>query len=165
MNKQDIIIRPTNNADAEAIWNILKPVIRAGDTYTFPQDMSEQAALAYWLANSHQVFVATINDKIIGTYYIHPNNTGGGAHIANCGYMTSPEARGKGIARAMCIHSQEIARASGYKAIQFNFVVVTNIYAIKLWKNLGFETVGRLPEVFNHPDQGMVDALVMLKKL
>ncbi len=165
MSNGALSIRLATVPDSKAIWHILKPVIRAGDTYTFPIDMSEKAALAYWFSNDHQVFVTTKADKIIGTYYIRPNQAGPGDHIANCGYITSPEARGKGVARAMCIHSQEIARTSGYSAIQFNFVVVTNIYAIRLWEKLGFETVGRLPEVFNHPKEGMVDALVMFKKL
>lgn len=165
MSDKALSIRPAHAADAEAIWHILKPVIRAGDTYTFPQDMTEQAALAYWFSDSHHVFVAASNDKTIGTYYIRPNQAGPGAHIANCGYMTSPEARGKGVARTMCIHSQKVAWANGYTAIQFNFVVVTNIYAIRLWEKLGFETIGRLPKVFDHPTEGMVDALVMFKKL
>jgi ribosomal protein S18 acetylase RimI-like enzyme len=111
------------------------------------------------------VFVATNGLNTLGTYYIRPNNTGGGAHVANCGYITAPKARGKGLARAMCIHSQKHAKSTGYTAMQFNFVIATNIGAIRLWEKLGYETAGRLPKAFCHPKQGMVDALVMFKAL
>ena len=165
MTKPKMLIRPALDADKSEIWGILEPVIRAGTTYTFPQDMHKNAALTYWFSDNHQVFVATEHEKIIGTYFIRPNQTGRGTHIANCAYMTSPSSRGKGVATAMCIHSQDFARANGYTAIQFNFVVATNIYAIRLWEKLGFETLASLPEVFDHPVEGLVDALVMFKKI
>ena len=57
------------------------------------------------------------------------------------------------------------AQALGYRAMQFNFVVSTNLRAIALWKHLGFRVVGTLPGAFNHPEQGYVDALVMWKEL
>ena len=161
----EIVIRPAHAADETAIWDILEPVIRSGSTYPFPIDTNKADALSYWFSPSHHVFVATMDQKILGTYYIRPNQAGTGSHVANCGYMTAPKARGKGIARSMCVHSQTIAKASGYKAMQFNFVIATNVGAIGLWQKLGFETKGRLPHVFDHPTQGMVDALIMFKKL
>ena len=161
----DLVIRPAKADDAPAIWHILKPVIREGRTYPISQNITEKDALAYWFSTAHQVFVATINQDILGTFYIRPNQAGAGSHVANCGYMTAPNARGKGIAKAMCEQSQKIAKECGYTAIQFNFVIATNIGAIGLWQKLGFEIMGRLPEVFNHPEQGLVDALVMFKKL
>ena len=85
--------------------------------------------------------------------------------MCNCGYITAPAARGRGVARAMCEHSQRVARELGYTAMQFNFVVTSNEGAIALWQKLGFETVGRLPKAFRHPKLGLVDALVMFKSL
>lgn len=84
-----MIIRPANSEDAEPIWRILEPVIRAGETYPLPRDMSRDAALAYWLAPHHAVFVAVEAGAIAGTYYLRANNAGGGAHVANCGYMVA----------------------------------------------------------------------------
>jgi ribosomal protein S18 acetylase RimI-like enzyme len=162
-----MIIRTANARDGAAIWKILEPVIRAGDTYTLPADLTREEALAYWNSPGHEVFVAETeeNAEILGTYYLRANQKGGGAHVANCGYMTAPWASGRGVARAMCQHSFEYARARGFLAMQFNFVVSTNERAVRLWQSLGFEIVGRLPAAFIHPKLGPVDALVMYRHL
>lgn len=160
-----MLIRERNQSDSDAVWKILEPVIRGGDTYTLPREMNRQEALAYWNAPGHEVFVAEENAEILGTYYLRANQKGGGAHVANCGYMTAPWASGRGIARAMCRHSLERAKARGFRAMQFNFVVSSNERAVRLWERMGFEIVGRLPAAFMHPMLGPVDALVMYRNL
>jgi L-amino acid N-acyltransferase YncA len=159
------MIRPAGDHDRGPIWAILEPVIRAAETYTMPRDMSRQDALAYWFAPGHHIFVAERDDVVVGTYFLRANQAGGGAHVANCGYATAPLASGSGVGTAMCAHSIEMARALGFRAMQFNFVVATNASAVRLWERLGFATVGRLPGAFLHPAQGYVDALVMYRKL
>ncbi len=158
-------IRPAAAGDAAAIWRILEPMIRAGETYTLAPDMSREAALAYWLAEGHEVFVAEDAGTAFGTYFLQANQKGGGAHVANCGYVTAAYAVGRGIAAAMCAHSLDRARALGFRAMQFNFVVSTNERAVTLWQRMGFDIVGRLPQAFDHPGRGLVDALVMYKIL
>lgn len=141
-------------------------MIRAGETYTLPRDLTRDDALAYWFSPGHHVHVC--NDdagEIVGTYFLHTNAGGGGSHVANCGYVTAESAGGRGVARAMCAHSLDLAKELGYRAIQFNFVVATNVRAVRLWESFGFDVVGRLPGAFNHPTQGRVDALVMFKTL
>jgi ribosomal protein S18 acetylase RimI-like enzyme len=160
-----MLIRSATRRDDEAIWKILEPVLRAGETYTLPQDISREDALDYWFSPGHETFVAEEDGSILGTYFIRANQRGGGAHVANCGYMTAQQAMGRGIARAMCLHSLEVARERGFRAMQFNFVVSTNERAIRLWTTLGFATVGRLPGAFLHPLHGYVDALVMYRAL
>ena len=144
---------------------ILEPIIRPGETYTLPRDMPRKEALDYWFAPQHEVFVAEEDSQILGTYFLQPNQRGGGSHVANCGYVTALWATGRGVARAMCAHSLERACDRGFKAMQFNFVVSTNKRAIALWHSLGFEIVGRLPGAFHHPTAGFVDALVMYRSL
>jgi len=156
---------PAADADRDLIWHILEPTIREGDTYTLPRDMTRAAALAYWMCSDRETFVAEHNGSIVGTYYFRPNQMGGGSHVANCGYVTAREARGHGVAAAMCEHSITHARQNGFRAMQFNFVVSTNVRALQLWQRLGFEVVGRLPEAFQHPTFGYVDALVLFRKL
>ena len=160
-----MLIRPATAADEQAIWAVLEPIIRAGETYMLPREMSEADALRYWLAPAHRVFVAEVDGQILGTYYLRANQQGGGAHVANCVYMTAPAATGRGIARAMCTHSIEAARAMGFRAIQFNCVIATNHRAVALWQSLGWTIVGTLPEAFAHPGAGFVDAHVMHRKL
>ena len=140
-------------------------MIRAGETYTLPRDMQREEALAFWFLAGHEVFVAEEGDAILGTYFLRANQQGGGAHVANCGYVTAEAAAGRGVARAMCAHSLEHAKLRGFHAMQFNFVVSTNERAVRLWQSFGFETVGRLPGAFLHPTAGYVDALVMFRGL
>jgi len=158
-------IRSARPSDLDKVWEILEPVIRAGDSYALPQDLSKREALDYWFAEGHEVFVADDGEAIVGTYFLQPNQRGGGRHVANCGYVTAGWATGRGVARAMCSHSLAHARLRGYSAMQFNFVVSTNDRAVRLWQSLGFEIVGRLPKAFRHPSKGLVDAVVMYQIL
>lgn len=158
-------IRPYRPGDADAVWTIIEPVLRAGETYALPRDWNREEALAYWTMASHEVFVAELEGRVLGTYYLQANQKGGGATVANCGFMTAAEATGRGIARQMCVHSLDRARLRGFRAMQFNFVVSTNVRAVRLWEALGFAIVGRLPAAFEHPSEGHVDALVMYRFL
>ena len=161
----DLAIRPATPADADAVWAILEPTIRAGETYALPRDLARDAAVAYWLGSDRETFVAEADGAILGTYYLRANQPGGGAHVANCGFMTATAAAGRGVARAMCAHALAHARPRGFRAMQFNFVVSTNERAVRLWQGMGFEIVGRLPGAFDHPVHGEVDALVMFQRL
>jgi len=158
-------IRIARPEDATAIWSIIEPVVRAGETYTLDQDLSEKDALAYWLGPDKETFVTEEDGTILGTYYMRTNQAGGGRHVCNCGFMTSANATGRGVARRMCEHALAHARSRGYRGMQFNFVVSTNERAVRMWQKLGFETIGRLPLAFHHPAHGYVDALVMFRPL
>ena len=159
-----ITIRHALAQDADAIWAMLEPVFRAGDTYSVDRDINRADALSYWQSPENTVFVAEAATPL-GTYFIRPNQGGAGAHVCNCGYVTAPEARGRGIARAMLAHSFDTALHMGFRAMQYNLVVETNTRAIDTWHRAGFQTVGRLPRAFLHPGAGYVDALVMWKDL
>src|ERR671927_1794994 len=119
-------IRRAREDDHGAIWRILEPTIREGETLALPRDMSRASALAYWMGPDRETFVAESDRSVLGTYYIRPNQLGGGSHVANCGYVTAPEATGRGGARTMCEHSLAYSREKGFRAMQFNFVVSTN---------------------------------------
>src|ERR1700732_4503295 len=119
-------IRPALLSDGEAIWAILEPTIRAGETYTLPKDMSREDALTYWMSPDHEVFVAEENGSVVGTYFLRANQRGSGSHVCNCGYVTATEATGRGVARGMCAHSLDQARERGFVAMQFNFVISSN---------------------------------------
>lgn len=163
-----MIIRPARNSDRQALWRILEPMIRAGETYALPPDLTEADALAYWLAPDNEVFVAcgeADEDEVLGTFVLRANQRGPGAHVANCGYVTAPWASGRGVARAMCAFSLEHAKKRGFLAMQFNLVVSTNERAVRLWTDFGFDTAGRLPGAFRHPKLGLVDAYVMYRAL
>ena len=156
-------IRAAGQGDHEAIWHILKPVFRAGDTYAIDPGIERAEALAYWMGE--RAFVAEAGGAVVGTYYLRRNQGGGGAHVCNCGFVTDPEAEGRGVAQAMLDQALVTAKEAGFQAMQFNFVLATNQRAIAIWQKAGFEIIGRQPKAFLHPDQGYVDALMLHKYL
>ncbi|WP_322893402.1 MULTISPECIES: N-acetyltransferase [unclassified Yoonia] len=160
-----ITIRRAVAEDFDSLWPILRDVFRAGTTYAVDPAINREACSDYWMTQPAATFVAHEGDRILGTYYIRTNQPGGGAHICNCGYIVAPDARGQGLAAMMCAHSQDQARAMGYLAMQFNFVLASNTGAVHLWHKLGFVTLGTIPDAFRHPDLGLVAAHVMYKAL
>ena len=160
-----LTIRPVAARDWPAVWAILEPIFRLGTTYAVETDISEAEAHELWFGKPAATYVAEAEGgQVLGSYYIKANQAGPGAHVCNCGYVVGEAARGRGVATLMCEHSQEEARALGFRAMQYNLVVSTNP-AVRLWQKLGFEIVGTLPGAFAHPSQGDVDAYVMYKRL
>lgn len=158
-------IREATREDFARIWPIFREVAAAGETYAYPRDVTREQAAALWMDVPRKTFVFEEDGEVLGTYYIKTNHAGPGDHVCNCGYMVAAAARGRGLATAMCEHSQQVARALGYRAMQFNLVASSNEGAVRLWSKLGFATAGRLPGAFRHPSRGHVDALVMYKWL
>jgi ribosomal protein S18 acetylase RimI-like enzyme len=156
-------IRPATDSDRDAIWEIFREVIAAGETYPLDPEISRVAALAYWFPRGARVYVAEQDRHLFGSYTLHPNQSGGGAHVANAGFIVSKEARGQGIGRAMGEHCLKEARRLDFRAIQFNFVVSTNESAVKLWQDLGMKIIGTLPGAFRHPEKGYVNVYVMFQ--
>ena len=158
-------IRAATDADRDAIWDIFHEVAAAGDTYALDPNISREDALAYWFALGTYTYVAEQPIGIAGTYILRPNQSGGGSHVANAGFMVSASARGHGLGRAMAEHCLSEARRLGSCAMQFNYVISTNTAAIRLWQDLGFKIVGTLPDAFRHPEKGYVGVYVMYRSL
>jgi len=159
-------IRTAIDSDRDAIWNIFHEVAAAADTYALDPNISRDDALAYWFSPGTHTYVAEQPAiGIAGTYILRPNQSGGGSHVANAGFMVSASARGQGLGRAMAEHCLSEARRLGFRAMQFNYVISTNSAAIRLWQDLGFEIVGTLTDAFRHPEKGYVDVYVMYRSL
>jgi ribosomal protein S18 acetylase RimI-like enzyme len=159
----EITISSVSRDAFPAIWSILESTVRDGLVYALDRDMTFDAAENYWFAPSHRVFAAKQGGEIVGSYFLRPNAHGGGAHVANAGFVTAPAHRSRGIARAMGEHCVVQARALGFRAIQFNFVIAANVRAVNLWRSLGFGIVGTLPAAFILPDGSSSDVYVMFK--
>ncbi|WP_457967807.1 GNAT family N-acetyltransferase [Arthrobacter sp. D1-29] len=149
------------------MWAVLEPIIRAGETFTWDRDTVEDDARERWFKEPPgQAFVAvTPGGEVIGTGELHPNQGGPGSHVANAGYMVHGDHGGKGVARALCSYSLEAARSAGFRAMQFNAVVESNVRAVAAWQGMGFEILATIPEAFNHPTLGYVGLHVMYRKL
>jgi ribosomal protein S18 acetylase RimI-like enzyme len=173
-SEQEVMkIRAAARADRDAIWDIFHAVITAAETYPIKQDISSNDALAYWFQPGAHPYVAEQSlgsggkqeKQILGSYTVHSNQSGGGAHVANAAFIVAKEARGRGIGRALGEHCLNEARRLGFRAMQFNFVISTNEAAVKLWQDLGMKIVGTLPGAFHHPEKGYVDVYVMYQSL
>ena len=159
-------IRSYRHEDWPTIWSFMAPVFRAGETYAVPRDITERDAHRMWVTLPREVRVAEDESgRVIGTYYLKPNQPGPGDHVANCGYLVAETARGRGVAGQLCHDSLNLARELGFHAMQYNLVVATNEVAVRLWQQHGFAIVGTLPHAFRHPERGPVDAHVMYRLL
>ncbi len=160
-----ITIRKSREEDKEQIWKIIEYVISKGDSFNNLPDSQRDEMLDDWCSPEKNTFVAVSEDEIVGTFYIKENQSGLGSHIANGSYMVAPEARRKGVGRLMGEFSIQEAKRLGFRAMQFNFVVKSNEKAVKLWKSLGFEIIGEIPEAFRHIENGFTNAYIMYRKL
>jgi ribosomal protein S18 acetylase RimI-like enzyme len=161
-----LTLHSIDESDWPAVWKLLEPVFRAGETYAFAPDISEVEAHKVWVEIPTMTYTAKDdNNEVLGTYFMKPNQPGLGSHVCNCGYVVAENARGKGVASLMCEHSQREAVRLGFRAMQFNLVVSTNESAVRLWRQLGFNIVGTLPGAYKHAELGFVDAFVMYKQL
>jgi ribosomal protein S18 acetylase RimI-like enzyme len=160
-----IEIRKATPLDSDEIWDIIKEVISTGDTYVFSPNSSKEKMLGFWMSTDKHTYVAIVDGKISGTFFIKDNQPDLGSHIANAGYMTAPAAAGKGIGKAMCEFSIMEAKRLGYKAMQFNIVVKSNENAVSLWKKLGFKIIGEIPDAFQHQQKGFTNAYIMYSKI
>ncbi len=159
-------IRPATANDWTQLWPMLQATFASGDTYPFEPDTPEDVVHHAWMEAPLATHVAVDEQgQLLGTYYLKANQVGLGSHVCNCGYVVSEHARHRGVATALCEHSQDLARELGFRAMQFNLVVSTNVRAVRLWQHLGFEQVGHLPGAFRHLTLGEVDALVLYKRL
>jgi ribosomal protein S18 acetylase RimI-like enzyme len=160
-----IQLRPMTPADFQAFWPTFQAIVASQDTYAYDPALTEDAARQLWLELPLHTLVAEEDGQLLGSYYLKANAAGPGSHVCNAGYMVAATARGRGVARLMCEHSQRLASEAGFLAMQFNSVVSSNEVAVALWHKLGFDSVGRLPKAYRHARLGLVDCLVMYKWL
>lgn len=158
-------IRKAADADKQAVWKIIKEVIAGGDTYVFEPETPETEMLDYWFSPEKHNYVAVIEGEIVGAFWLKPNQPGLGSHVGNAAYIVSSAAKGKGVGRRMAEYSLDEARRLGFESMQFNFVVKSNEVAVKLWRSVGFEVIGEIPDAFRHQTNGMTNAYIMYRKL
>ncbi len=160
-----IQIRAMASGDLAALHDIFADVVAGGDAYAQDTPGTALELEVYWCGRGGEQWVAESEGRVLGAYTLRANHPGRGAHVATASYLVAGAARGHGVGRTLGEHSIERARALAFDAIQFNFVVSTNTAAVRLWESLGFRTLARLPNAFDHARLGRVDALVMFREL
>ena len=162
-----VVVELANSDHWGELYSIFRNVIVGGDCFAYDSDLTSEAdAKNIWFPPMSKTYVALIDGHVVGSYFIRPNQPGHGSHIANCAYMVSPECRGKGVAQIMCKHSIEIGKELRYIAMQYNFVVSTNVRAVELWKFMGFRIIGTSPNAFMLKNsKQLVDIFIMYREL
>src|SRR5215213_2339637 len=129
--------------------------------------MKEHEARAIWMldAPARTAVAVAPGGTVVGSAKMNPNQGGPGAHVASASFMVDPAHRGKGAGRALVEDALEWARREGYRAMQFNAVAASNTRAVALYRSLGFEVLGTVPEGFRHPTEGYVGLHVMHRRL
>ena len=158
-------IRKANESDKPDVWRIIKTVIAGGDTYVFDPNAPEDEMMAYWFSPEKYNYVAALDGRVVGTFWLKANQPGLGSHVGNAAYMVSPEAKGQGVGKRMAEYSLEEAKRLGFTAMQFNFVVKSNAVAVRLWQSVGFQIIGEIPNAFRHKQHGPTNAYIMYREL
>jgi GNAT superfamily N-acetyltransferase len=158
-----VTIRDARPEDWDAIWPFFSQIVAAGETYAYDREMDEAEGRRIWMVGPPgRTVVATDGEgMVLGSANMYANRGGPGAHVASASFMVDPQRSGLGVGRALGEHVLDWARASGFRAIQFNAVVETNAAAVGLWRSLGFEVLTSVPEAFDHPAHGYVGLLIM----
>ncbi|PRZ05527.1 L-amino acid N-acyltransferase YncA [Isoptericola sp. CG 20/1183] len=159
-------IRTATDADWPLLWPVVEAVVRAGETYAYPLDLTSGQACELWMERPPgRTVVAVEAGVVLGTAKMGPNRPGHGDHVGTASFMVAEAARGRGVGRALAEHVVDRLRAEGYRGIQFNAVVESNTAAVRLWRSLGFEIVGTVPGAFRSPAHGEVGLHVMYRSL
>ena len=158
--ERSIRIRRAERGDLDAMWAAFQPLLAGGDAFPFGPGFEKSTFELHWFS-SHAAYVAEIGAELVGLYKMGANYPDHGAHVASATYAVAVQAQGKGIGRALVEHSLAQARAAGFVAMQFNYVVSTNAAAMALYRKLGFSIAGTLPRAFRHRELGLVDAYVL----
>jgi len=159
-------IRTATDADWPVIYPFYSVIMAEGRTYAFPEQQSLEEARPWWMEQPPGCTVVAVEgETVLGSAKMGPNRQGRGSHIATASFLVDPRRRGKGVGRALGEHVIDWSRAQGFRGIQFNAVVEVNEPAVHLWKSLGFEVIGTVPETFDHPEHGLVGLHVMYRRL
>lgn len=160
------MIRKATDRDWPDIYPFYSAIMAEGRTYAFPVDQSLAEAEPWWMEQPPgETVVALIDDVIVGSAKMGPNRPGRGSHVATASFLVDPAYQGRGVGRALGRYVVDWCRAAGYRGIQFNAVVEANTAAVHLWRSLGFEIIGTVPEAFDHPDHGLVGLHIMYHHL
>lgn len=153
-------IRPASAGDFDVMWGLFKAAIAPQDALPFAGSFEAGTFRSHWF-QAQMPHVAVLEGQVVGMYKMGANFPDLGSHVASATYLVDASLQGRGVGRALVEHSLEQARAQGFLAMQFNYVVSTNAPAVALYRKLGFEVVGTLPKAFQHGKLGLVDVFVM----
>ena len=136
--------------EAMAIWNA---VVREGIAFPQDEELTDDTADTFFMSQSYTgIAIDSEANEIVGLYILHPNNVGRCGHICNTSYAVKEDCRGLHIGERLVKDSLRAGARLGFRILQFNAVVATNIHALHLYERLGFKQLGRIPQGFRMKD-------------
>jgi L-amino acid N-acyltransferase YncA len=161
-----VTIRPATDDDWWQIWPFFAATVAAGETYAYPEDLTSEQARDLWMEQPPGLTVVLEDEgRVLGSAKMGPNRPARGDHIGTASFMVAPESRGRGVGRALAEYVVQWHRDQGFRGIQFNAVVETNLAAVRLWEALGFGIIGTVPGAFRSREHGYVGLHVMFLAL
>ena len=159
-------VREARQEDWPLVHPIFAAIVAAGQSYAYPEGLSLEESRPLWMEEPPGRTVVALEDGVVvGSAKMGPNRPGRGAHIATASFLVDPAHAGRGVGRALGEHVVAWAGHAGYRGIQFNAVVETNVAAVRLWQWLGFRVLATVPGAFDHPQHGYVGLHVMFLDL
>ncbi len=146
-----MIIREYTQKDIENLIQIWNEVVEEGAAFPQEECLDIGMGTAFFASQSY-TGVAEEDGKILGLYILHPNNVGRCGHICNASYAVSSRMRGRHIGEKLVLDSLKKGRELGFRVLQFNAVVESNLHARHLYERLGFTQLGVLPGGFRRKD-------------
>lgn len=147
-----ITVRPYRDSDVSAMVRIWNEVVEEGVAFPQEECLNEAAGSAFFAAQTHCAVAQTEAGEVLGLYILHPNNVGRCGHICNTSYAVAAAARGLHIGEQLVKDSLVQGKEHGFRILQFNAVVATNVHARHLYERLGFQQIGTIQGGFRMKD-------------
>ena len=155
----EVTIRPYHESDLPDMIRIWNQVVEDGMAFPQEEGLDEKSG-AEFFAGQYSA-VAECEGKVVGLYILHPNNIGRVGHICNASYAVDRECRGLHIGEKLVEDCLKQGKLHGYRVLQFNAVVESNVHARHLYARLGFVDLGVIPGGFKNKDGVYEDIHVM----
>lgn len=146
-----MLIREYRESDLAEMIKIWNGIVGEGNAFPYEDMLDESGGADFFRSQSH-CGVAIEEDAVVGLYTLHPNNVGRCGHICNASYVVSTEWRGRHIGEQLVKDSLSNAERLGFKIMQFNAVIESNLHARHLYERLGFIQLGTIQGGFRMKD-------------
>lgn len=165
LSQKGLLLVPFTQEDEDSLHGIFQEVVDSGVEFPYESSSIQEFHRQFFAPKSEVYVCRSLKGEVIGGFYIRPNFSGRCSHIANAAYMIKSSYRGQGIGTLLINASLEIAKNSGFQAMQFNMVLSRNLNALKLYKKLGFNVVGTIPRAIRDPDGSYQEGYILHREL
>jgi RimJ/RimL family protein N-acetyltransferase len=158
-----------DRGDIDPLRRLYRVIVEEGTSYPHDRFPDEPDFLDYWFRGKTTVVAypcdRSADAEMLGAFYLKPNWPGRARQVANAGFIVAPSWRNKGLGWLLGATMLQYAKELGYRGVIFNLVFAENLPARRLWRNLGFAEIGRIPGAIRKDDGTYQDAIIMFQSL